>query len=153
MAISYDRILVAIDGSKEAEWAFKKAIGLAQRNDATLTLVNIIDTRTLTLVGSSSPQYAEQVRQTNQKMLDGYKQQAEAAGIQHVDTVVTAGYPRTAISRTVAKKIDADLIVCGATGMGPIEHFLLGSVSEHIVRSSQCDVLVVRTEEHADANV
>ncbi|AQQ53328.1 universal stress protein [Planococcus lenghuensis] len=152
MPLSYDRILVAIDGSKEAEWAFKKAIGLADRNDAELCLVNIIDTRALTMVGNANPDYAEGLRKSNQKMLDDYKQQAEAAGIQRVDTVVAVGFPKTAISRNVAKKFDADLIVCGATGMGPIEHFLLGSVSEHIVRTSRCDVLVVRTEEHAEAN-
>ncbi|AQQ54783.1 universal stress protein [Planococcus lenghuensis] len=152
MALTYDRILVAVDGSDEAEWAFKKAIGLAERNDASLTLVNIIDTRTLTIIGNSNPDYAEQVRKSSQELLDGYKKQAEEAGLQHVNTVAAIGLPKIAISREVAKKVEPDLIVCGATGMGPIQHFLLGSVSEHIVRTSRCDVLVVRTEEHAAAN-
>jgi nucleotide-binding universal stress UspA family protein len=36
MGLKYQKILVAIDGSKEADWAFKKGIEIAKRNDATL---------------------------------------------------------------------------------------------------------------------
>ena len=51
------------------------------------------------------------------------------------------------ISRDLSKKIEADLIICGATGLNAVERFLIGSVSENIVRSAKCDVLVVRTPE------
>ena len=46
MMISYKNILIAVDGSHEAEWAFNKAVGVAKRNDAQLTIVNVIDSRT-----------------------------------------------------------------------------------------------------------
>ena len=49
------------------------------------------------------------------------------------------------ITKDVAEKTVADLIVCGATGLNAVERFLIGSVSESIVRSAKCDVLVVRT--------
>ena len=45
MMISYKNILIAVDGSHEAEWAFNKAVGVAN-NDAQLTIVNVIDSRT-----------------------------------------------------------------------------------------------------------
>ncbi|MDX1770039.1 MAG: universal stress protein, partial [Planococcaceae bacterium] len=45
MSITYKHILVAVDGSKEAEWAFKNSVAIAKRNDATLNLANVIDTR------------------------------------------------------------------------------------------------------------
>lgn len=41
MMISYKNILIAVDGSHEAEWAFNKAVGVAKRNDAQLTIVNV----------------------------------------------------------------------------------------------------------------
>ena len=41
--------------------------------------------------------------------------------------------------------MEADLIICGATGHTPVERYLIGSVSEAIVRSASCDVLVTRT--------
>lgn len=36
--------------------------------------------------------------------------------------------------------------MCGSTGLNAVERFIIGSVSEAIVRHSECDVLVVRTE-------
>lgn len=44
--ITYKNILIAVDGSHEAEWAFNRAVGVAKRNDAKLTIVNVIDSRT-----------------------------------------------------------------------------------------------------------
>ena len=46
--LSYQNILIAVDGSDEAEWAFNKAVDVAKRNDAKLTIVHVIDTRTYT---------------------------------------------------------------------------------------------------------
>ena len=46
--LSYKNILIAVDGSSEAEWAFNKAVDVAKRNDAKLTIVHVIDTRTYT---------------------------------------------------------------------------------------------------------
>jgi len=39
--------------------------------------------------------------------------------------------------------VEADLIICGGTGHNAVERFLIVSVSEAIVRSAKCDVLVV----------
>lgn len=45
MTLKYSNILVAVDGSKEAELAFKKGAAAAARNNATLHLAHIIDNR------------------------------------------------------------------------------------------------------------
>ena len=47
--------------------------------------------------------------------------------------------------KDLAKKFEADLIICGATGMNAVERFLIGSVSESITRYAKCDVLVIRS--------
>lgn len=44
---AYKHILVAVDGSKQAELAFKKGIAVAKRNDAELVLAHVIDTRAI----------------------------------------------------------------------------------------------------------
>ena len=45
MAIQYKSILVAVDGSKEAEYAFHKAIDIAKRNEGSkLTIANVFNT-------------------------------------------------------------------------------------------------------------
>jgi len=75
------------------------------------------------------------------------KEKALATGLENVNILVEYGSPKTMISKDLAKKVHADLIICGATGLNAVERFLIGSVSENIVRSANCDVLVIRTPE------
>lgn len=49
--------------------------------------------------------------------------------------------------KKLASELHADLIMCGTSGLNAVERFIVGSVSEAIVRHAPCDVLVVRTEE------
>lgn len=150
MTLKYSQILVAVDGSKEAEFAFKKSVGIAKRNHATLNLVNIIDTRSFAAIEAYDRSIADRAQRFAEDLLGGYKREAEAAGVEKVNIVVDYGSPKTMISRELAERVHADLIICGATGLNAVERFLIGSVSEHIVRSAKCDVLVVRTDEIDD---
>ena len=82
------------------------------------------------------------------ELLEEYRLKALATGLQNVNILVEYGSPKTMISKDLAKKVQADLIICGATGLNADERFLIGSVSENIVRSAKCDVLVIRTPEN-----
>lgn len=147
MTLVYHQILVAVDGSKEAEWAFKKAVAIAERNNATLHLVNVIDTRSYAAVEAYDRSIADRAQSFATDLLNDYKQKAMVAGLENVNILVEYGSPKTLIPRDLAKKLNVDLIICGATGLNAVERFLIGSVSENIVRSSKCDVLVIRTPE------
>jgi nucleotide-binding universal stress UspA family protein len=58
-----------------------------------------------------------------------------------VTTATPTGSAKTAIVE-YADSIDADLIVMGSRGRGGVERLMLGSVTEHVVRVSDIDVLV-----------
>jgi nucleotide-binding universal stress UspA family protein len=146
MALYYKNILVAVDGSKEAAWAFKKAIEIAKRNDAKLVMTHIIDLRTFATVEAYDRTISERANQFATELMESYKQQALEAGINDVSYEIDYGSPKVKIAKDVAKKYNADLIICGATGMNAMERFFIGSVSEHITRYASCDVLVVRTD-------
>jgi nucleotide-binding universal stress UspA family protein len=146
MALYYKNILVAVDGSKEAAWAFKKAIEIAKRNDAKLVMTHIIDLRTFATVEAYDRTITERANQFATELMESYKQQALEAGIKDVSYEIDYGSPKVKIAKDVAKKYNADLIICGATGMNAMERFFIGSVSEHITRYASCDVLVVRTD-------
>ena len=76
MANHYKSIVVAVDGSKEAEYAFRKSIDVARRNeDSILNIVNVIDTRSFEAYERSS---VERAQQRSEELLNGYKAQAEA---------------------------------------------------------------------------
>lgn len=146
MGLKYKNILVAIDGSKEADWAFKKGIEIAKRNDATLLLVHVIDTRTFALIEAYDTVIGDRAEKLAKEMLENYKIQAEDAGLTKVQYEIDFGSPKIRIPRDLAKKHNIDLIICGATGLNVVERFFIGSVSEHITRYAACDVLIVRTE-------
>lgn len=146
MTLTYKNILVAVDGSQEAEWAFKKAIEIAKRNDAKLLLAHIIDTRTFATVEAYDRTIAERADRFATELMEKYKSEAEEAGIASVKYEVGYGSPKIVVPKEIAKKNNVDLIICGATGLNAVERFLIGSVSEHITRYAPCDVLVVRTE-------
>ncbi|WP_100331840.1 universal stress protein [Bacillus xiapuensis] len=146
MGMKYENILVAVDGSKEAEWAFKKSIEIAKRHDASLNLVHVIDTRSFAAIEAYDRSIAERASSYGNELLEEYKQEADKAGVKTVNTFVEYGSPKVVIPKDIAKQVKADLIVCGATGLNAMERFLIGSVSEHITRAARCDVLVVRTD-------
>lgn len=149
MGLNYKNILVAIDGSQEAEWAFKQAIKIAKQNNAKLLLAHVIDTKTFayTTVDAFYDQtIAERGEKFATELLENYKKEAVLAGISDVDYVVEFGSPKVKISKDMAKKNKCDLIICGATGLNAVERFVIGSVSEYITRHAPCDVLIVRKE-------
>lgn len=148
MGLKYQNILVALDGSTEAEWALKKGIEIAKRNNASLLLVHIIDTRTFAMVESYNRSIAERAENLAKELLESYQEEALKAGVVNVKYEIEYGSPKVRIPKDIAKKHKVDLIICGATGMSAMERFFIGSVSEHITRYANCDVLVVRTEKN-----
>lgn len=146
MSLTYKNILVAVDGSKEAERAFKKAIEVAKTHSAKIVLAHIIDTRTFATVEAYDSTIAERADMFATELMENYKQEALDAGVPEVDFAIDYGSPKVKIPRDIAKKYDIDLIVCGATGLNAVERFLIGSVSENIARHSKVDVLIVRND-------
>jgi nucleotide-binding universal stress UspA family protein len=149
MGLTYKNILVAVDGSKEAEWAFKKAIEMAKRNNAKLILAHIIDTRTFATIEAYDSTIALRADRYAGKLMESYKSEALAAGITDVIYEIDYGSPKLKIPKDLANHFEADLIICGATGLNMVERFFIGSVSENITRYAPCDVLIVRTEKDA----
>ena len=150
MGLKYQNILVAIDGSKEADWAFQKGIEIAKRNQAGLLLVHVIDTRSFALIEAYDTVIGDRAEKLAKDMLENYHKQAVDAGLTNVQYEIEFGSPKIRIPRDLAKKHKVDLILCGATGMNVVERFFIGSVSEHIVRYAPCDVLIVRTEKDVE---
>lgn len=138
----YTNILVAVDGSQEAKLALHKSIQAAKYDEDTrLHIVNIID------IFSMDESDLEREQQHMEELLNGYKAIAEEEGITHVETHIKQGDPKVHISKEIAHAVEADLIVCGAQGLKSVERYFLGSVSEAIVFTASCDVLVVRQNE------
>jgi nucleotide-binding universal stress UspA family protein len=146
MTQQYKHILVPVDGSKEAELAFRKTVAVAKRNDgAELHLLHVIDTRAFQNISSFDTAMVDQVTDTAKKTLDRYIQEANNDGLENVAYSIEYGSPKVVISQDVPKELHTDLIMIGATGLNAVERLLIGSVTEYVTRMAVCDVLVVRT--------
>ena len=140
----YKHVLVAVDGSKESEQAFQKALHLCLKDNAALTITHIIDVHTFAAMNLHTGTAIEHAENYAEELLTKFEKQAVEANVKTVNKIVDFGSPKVLIAREIAPKNSIDLIVCGATGVNAIERLLIGSVSENIVRNAACDVLVVR---------
>ena len=135
------KILVALDNSGQAFKALDKAVGMAKKEIAELTLMTVYpdfpeDEGGLKQASASLMQMAE-------KTIAMGKSEAEKAGVA-VKTVIEAGYSAAENIVKYAGKNNIDLIVMGHKSKTSMERLLIGSVAGKVVTYAPCSVLVVR---------
>lgn len=142
----YSNILLAVDRSKESNRAFERALKVCKEHDAKLIIAHVLGLSTeidFKLIGPDD-QTMDLAKENSQKFLAEFKQKAVDYGLPSVEVVLEEGTPKRTIITEIIPKVKPDLVIVGATGMGTLDRVLVGSVSEHIVRHSPVDVLVVR---------
>ena len=147
----YKRILVAIDNSTTAQKALDEAITLARALGASLCIVNAADEGPLTQHGMGLGSYIdvdkikEEIRSTGNALLA--QALAKATGCQAEAKLLESSQKRLGdMIIAAATEWQADLIVMGTHGRRGFERFLVGSVAEHMVRTSTTSLLLVREE-------
>ncbi|MBF0709641.1 MULTISPECIES: universal stress protein [unclassified Gemella] len=144
MENKYTRILVAIDGSKQAEWAFHNALAIAKRNNnAELYIASVID-QTLSLSASPSSSIFKDYKDRIENFVDTYAAYAKADGLTTVVPIVEYGSPKLVLSEKIVNDFGIDLVVCASSGLSGFKRFVLGSVSEGIARYSKVDVIIIK---------
>jgi nucleotide-binding universal stress UspA family protein len=139
-------ILVAIDDTPASKYAVETAVSLAERvGKVDLHLVHVVGP--LLGVGGMAlvpdPTQGDQFTRSRELLL---KTRAKIAGMP-VTTHALTGSPAKEVVR-LAKELDCDIAVVGSHNGGTIERLLLGSVSDEIVRSIGCAVVVARPKDH-----
>ena len=145
------RILVATDGSEEAELAATAAAELAKSTDSELHIVHVSE---LGAEVSLNPAYSinrdlleeplrELERQGRHLLNRQVKKIEEAAGTVTEAHLRIASRPDHEII-LLAEEIGAGMITMGSHGYGPLKRVLMGSVSESVVRHAHCPVTVAR---------
>lgn len=109
----YDRILVPTDGSDVADAAAKAAIGLAQRFDAELHVIHVVDTG-LVWGELESGAVLDVLEDAGRRALEQVIDRAEKTGLSTVESSVLSGTPYGAIV-DYAETADIDCVVWGRT--------------------------------------
>jgi nucleotide-binding universal stress UspA family protein len=137
----FRKIMVGYDGSAQADKAVDVALSLAESLDCTVLIFAV----------ARPPEPATSVEM--EAMLDdarehyeeGFKKILEKAKGHDVEitTDIAVGHPAEQIVHR-AEEDKVDLIILGRRGMSRFEKWLLGSVSERVLRYAHCPVMVVR---------
>ena len=142
------RVLLAYDGSPGAEQGLALATTLAWPRDSTLRIVAVADYPAVPIGRGAplpSPELESQIVSHFEDVMAAGRNRIEKANVvDHVEGGVLRGRPATAIVNE-AVRFEADLIVGGSRGHGPIASLVLGSVSSEFVDHAPCPVLVART--------
>jgi universal stress protein A len=144
-------ILLPTDGSKTAHKAARYAIDLAKQLKCSITVLSIIDNRSLMAQTIPARENARHIiepiedylREAAEEYASEIKKLCDENGVRS-KILVTSGHPAEEITR-VAENSNADLIVMGSHGRSALAAAFLGSVTYGIIhKETKIPVLVVR---------
>ena len=145
--MTYQHILVPVDGSETAYTAVKQATSLAQAFGSKVTLVEILTLDPYIaaeyITAKQTNEFIERARAAIVANLSEAKAKFEEQGIS-VNTLVLEGQ---VISREIVKSaqtLQADLIVMGSHGRTGIKKLFLGNVAQSVLAETDVPVMVVR---------
>lgn len=135
-----ETLVIATDGSDSAERAIEIAVDVAERFDATVHALSVIDVREIESVPESVEQSLRQaLTDQSTRAVETVKDHTRPT----IETSVREGRPATEILNCV-REVDADAVVTGTRGRHGEHHFLIGSVAERVVNTCPVPVLTVR---------
>jgi nucleotide-binding universal stress UspA family protein len=140
----YKKILIATDGSENGAQAVDAGMEIARLSNGKAYTLHVIDTSGYPS-GKGAPKWTrlleEQFKTFGLETTATVEESAKAAGVE-VEFVILEGHPAEKILDFAEKK-GVDMIVVGSLGKTDVERFLLGNVSEKVVRNAKVPVLVV----------
>ena len=139
------KILLATDGSAEAELAARTAADLAAKTGAELHVVHVLVLPPETLHDPFGTDVREEFEKRGRARLDELVGRIEASGGAVGGAHFRVGSPAAEIVAQ-AEEVGAGLVVLGSRGLGAMRRALMGSVSDSVVRHAPCPALVVRSQ-------
>jgi nucleotide-binding universal stress UspA family protein len=141
MSIFPTKILLATDGSPEAQLAASTATDLLKSTGSELHVVYVGELRP-TFLAQTEVEPAEFEREA-QQLLDEQVRRVEEAGGTVKEAHLRLGRADEEVV-DLADSLGIGLIIMGSRGRGRIRRALMGSVSDSVVRHAHCPVTIVR---------
>lgn len=137
----FEHVLIPVDGSEPASAAARFGMDLAAEHDATVHVLYVVEPVPMGEGGTG--QVIESMQEAGESIVSETAEQAEERGLTVVTTVNTGTAKREILD--YAERNDIDLVVIGTHGRTGIGRYLLGSVTESVVRLSDIPVLTVQS--------
>lgn len=147
----YNRILVAVDGSKTSNLAFKEAVQLAKALRSKLCIVHIIERLPDHVAYAIDvSKYQKQATKTGEKLLANFCTIAKKNKVSTETKLIEILDFKKSVSNKIlkiTKSWKADLLVMGTHGRTGFNHFMLGSVAEETLKMLKIPMLIVHGKE------
>jgi nucleotide-binding universal stress UspA family protein len=147
------RVLVAVDGSENSDKALIFALDMAEKYDATLTILNISEPPIMGTVpqepwnisGEAMATFTKDLERIHKSILSRAVAQSKLAKLNlKVSSKLREGNPAMEIVAE-AKDGHFDVVVVGHKGVSHVKELLgLGGISEKVAHSAPCSVIIVR---------
>src|SRR6056297_1252720 len=125
-----NKILIAVDGSKRSLKAVQKASDLFKEKDAEITVISVLQEVKGTVYdvphGTTSAMSTEKMQKLREERKEAAKEEGQK------------------IVNKAAENNDFDMIVLSDKGHGGVRRYLLGSISDKVVRHANTSVLVMK---------
>jgi nucleotide-binding universal stress UspA family protein len=151
----YKKILLPTDGSENSKKANKHALWIADKSDADIIVLYVVEphySRIAVLPISTLPtpdeNFYEEIRTEGKQIIENFKQELEDIRCEgkcknvNLKTQIKEGKAYIEILKVVEEE-NIDLVVMGASGKHGLDRFVLGSVTERVVRATKNPVMVV----------
>ena len=138
----FQRILIALDDSQQAEWALDTGIELAEALHAHVLLVHVVNP-TVAYVGAGellASDVLAEMRERGEELLLRARMRA-GESVPKECAMLEGSAAREIIG--AAEEWDCDLIVMGTHGRGRVASFLMGSTTQEVIREARCPVLAI----------
>ena len=147
------KILLATDGSDHSEMAARALLALGPPPDAEVTVLHVVEMPEYWVTPAVPPPYhiewqhveqelAAEANETAERAIEQGKRILAGGGIS-AEALTAEGHPAKEIVHA-AGEIGADLVVVGSKGLTGSRLFLLGSVSQKVIKYAPCSVLVTK---------
>ena len=148
------RIMVPLDGSPLAEMVLPHAAELARKMGLEIVLTRVFGVPTPVFAEDYGPyveELWEQVEKEAQEYLDEKARQLQAQGLTNVSALSVAGFAAEKIIEMARQRSDT-LIAMSTHGRSGVNRWVMGSVTDRVVRHSGDPVLIIRAPSQSSTN-
>lgn len=144
-AQTYSKVFVSLDGSEMQSRVLERACEIAASSGAELFIGHVIDSTPMQAAGTYPATLIPSLEKAWKDSIEADVEKARTMpGIKGITVDAKAGRVRETLMDEFIAPIQPDLVICGARGLSNIKYAILGSISTFLVRSCDCDVLIVK---------
>ncbi len=137
------KILVPTDLSEFSDYTLQQAVDVAVKTGAEIDLLHVLDVHTYDAQKVDAFMKSEKGELLQKKVKEAMKMPAESGGVT-INKVVVRGFEPSSEIASYAAENKVDLIVMASHGRRGLTKWLLGSVTDKVIRIAPCPVMAVK---------